>query len=213
MIIPHYILLFVVHCEGCNTPVGQYTVRISLSEAIDPVDGYTTLSVSTWPVISHPQSTATASWPVFIYHPIEGRRPSWSKWLVAYQDSIPWMVADLIGNWTRQNNCQCLGHTDILCKNDWTNQDDIWRLTRIATSTQGTCQMGVVRYSLLRAQVQPTLDHSAETLCKSNALLDGVKIGEIHSQLWGVKSWQCCLLPNYFAHFIHLCLECLLVFI
>ena len=38
---------------------------------------------------SRTQSTATAPWPVFISHPIEGRRLSWPEWMVTHKDGIP----------------------------------------------------------------------------------------------------------------------------
>jgi len=38
----------------------------------------------------------------------------------------------------------------------------------------------------------------------SNRVLDGVKIGRIHSQPQGVTSWRCGLLPNYYGLVFHL---------
>jgi len=38
---------------------------------------------------SRPQNTVTVPWPVLISHPAEGRKLSWPKWPVTYQDGIP----------------------------------------------------------------------------------------------------------------------------
>ena len=38
---------------------------------------------------SRPKDTVTAVWPVLVSHSAEGRRLSWPKWPITYQDGIP----------------------------------------------------------------------------------------------------------------------------
>jgi len=76
-----------------NRSVGG--VLVSLSEAVEPMGGYTT-ACHAWLVRvtpdlrlpSQPQSTDTDPWPILISHPAEGRVLSGPEWLVTHQDGI-----------------------------------------------------------------------------------------------------------------------------
>ena len=57
------------------------------------VRGYTTQSATrgqsdVQPTVAYP-ATASAPWPVILFHPTEGRRLSWPEPLVTYEDCIP----------------------------------------------------------------------------------------------------------------------------